>query len=104
MIVLTTKSDTYRTVLPGDEFHLIISDALGSEVVVKETITEHKIINYVAAYRFTLEDGSCPGFHLSGIFGNKESLPKEIKEAIHWEDLPWDKKKNFLRDVGVDIG
>lgn len=101
MIVLTyVKKDTSRIVQPGDEFHLTISDAFNTEVVIREQITKHKVIDFIATYCFTLEDGTVPGFHLAGIFGNQGELPEEIKNAIPVYDLPEEKLKNFITTCG----
>lgn len=104
MIVITSKSDIVRCVTPGDEFHLTITDALGSEVIINENITVSKIIDFVASFRFALDDGTCPGFHLMGVFACKSELPKELQDAVMFEDLTEQQQKKFLDSVGVSIG
>jgi hypothetical protein len=101
--VITSLSDVSRTVLPDDEFHMTIHDGMNCEVIIKEKITIEKEINFIASFRFALEDGTCPGFHLTGIFANKDELPIEIKNAIMLDDLTQEQKKNFIKSVGVDL-
>ena len=96
MIVLTYVSNYSRHVLPGDEFHMTVTDGTGTDVVVREVITVAKKIDFMAAYRFALEDGTCPSFPLCGIFGNRRELPKEIKEAVRLEDLTEQQYNNFI--------
>ena len=103
MIVITSLNPVERHVAPGDEFRLTIKDALGSEVIVSETITVEKTLDFIASYRFTLEDGTCPGFHLCGIFGNKKELPEEFKTAKQLHELSEEQLENFKRSVGVKI-
>jgi len=66
-------------VCPGDTFNFTVKDSLGCEVVIREEITSRKLIDFIASFRFALADGTCPGFHLTGIFGCKSELPDEIK-------------------------
>ena len=102
MIILTSVNRTFDSnVEPGDIFKLTVSDCMGHQVIISETITVYTIINYVAAYRFALEDGTCPGFHLCGIFGNKDHLPKEIFKAKHIDDLSPKKRRKFMETVGA---
>jgi len=103
MIVITSLSTLARHVLPGDEFHLTICDSIGCDVVIQEVITVSKTIDFIASFRFTLEDGTCPGFHLTGVFANKAELPKELKEAKMLEDLSPEQYTNFVNSVGVKI-
>jgi len=76
---------------------------LGCEVLIQEKITVSKTIDFIASYRFALEDGTCPGFHLCGIFGNQTELPEEFKEAKLLEDLTKEQYRNFARSVGTEI-
>lgn len=102
MIVITSLSSKKFHLLPDDEFCLKVTDSLGCEVLIRETITEHKVIDYIASFRFALEDGTCPGFHLTGIFANKAELPKEIREAVFIEDLTPEQYVRFVRSVGIE--
>ncbi len=74
MIIITKLLDTVRRVYPGDSFNLTISDDLGCQILISEEITVAKTIDFIASFRFALEDGTCPGFHLTGIFANKDEL------------------------------
>ena len=103
MIVITRLSEVARYVVPGDEFHMTIQDEIGCEVIIREVITVSKIINFIASFRFALEDGTCPGFHLTGIFANKDELPIEIKNAKRLYDLTKEQLENFKKSVGVEI-
>jgi len=103
MIVITSLSPAVRHVVPGDEFRLTIRDQMGLEVLISETITVEKTIDFIASYRFTSEDGTCPGFHLCGIFGNKKELPEEFKTAKQLHELSKEQYRNFVRSVGVEI-
>ena len=103
MIVITRLYTGVKYCAPGDIFNLTISDATGCEVVISEQITIKKTINFVASFRFALEDGTCPGFHLTGIFGNKDELPIEIKKAILFEDLTAQQQKRFMNSVGCNL-
>ncbi len=103
MIVITSLSELTRHVYAGDTFNLTISDGLNHEVIIKEEITVTKEINFIASYRFALEDGTCPGFHLCGIFGNRKELPKEIREAKMFDDLTKKQRKKFTKSVGVKL-
>lgn len=103
MIVITKLDKRERCVEPGDTFNLTINDKMGCNVIIKEEITIPKIINFIASFRFALEDGTCPGFHLTGIFGNSNELPKEMQDAIMFEDLTKSQQENFKNSVGVKI-
>jgi len=104
MIVITSLNNKSTWLEPGDEFHLRIRDGLGCEVSIYETITVAKVINFIASFRFALDDGTCPGFHLTGVFANRDELPKELKEAKLLEDLTPEQYRNFVRSVGVEVG
>ena len=101
MIVLTSVNLQSKYVCKGDTFRLTVDDAMGSQVMIEETITEDKEINFIASYRFALEDGRCPGFHLCGIFGNQDELPEEIRNAKMLDDLTPEQLGNFIRTVGT---
>lgn len=103
MIVITSLSERSWLVCEGDEFRMTVADNLGCEILIREEITVSKMIDFIATYRFALEDGTCPGFHLCGIFGNKEELPKEIEEAKMLDDLTPEQYENFSNSVGIKI-
>lgn len=103
MIVITYLDTRPRHALPGDEFHLRVHDDTGAEVVVRERITVEKVIDFIASYRFALEDGTCPGFHLSGVFACSAELPKELREAVRFEALSDVQRANFIASVGVKL-
>jgi len=103
MIVITHLNRTARHVLPGDCFNLIVSDKFGCEVVIREEITVAKTLDYMATFRFALEDGTCPGFHLTGIFANSAELPAEIQSAVMIDDLPPDKYQRFVSSCGIKV-
>lgn len=103
MIVLTSVNKIKCSLLVGDTFQMRITDGLEHKVLIQEEIAIDQVVDFVASYRFALEDGTCPGFHLSGIFGNSKELPIEIQNAIRFEDLPPDKKENFINSVGIKL-
>jgi hypothetical protein len=103
MIVITGKNETERCVVPGDTFQLTVTEQGNQEIIIEELITEMKTINFICSFRFTLDDGSCPGFHLSGFFGNKDELPREIEEAVLLEDLTEEQRKNLEKSVGIKL-
>ncbi len=103
MIVITSLSEWVKHVLPGETFRLTVKDMLGCEVIIEEEITVSKKIDFIASYRFCLEDGTCPGFHLCGIFGNKAELPKEMIRAVRIEDLTKEQHENLVKSVGVKV-
>lgn len=103
MIVITSLNTTPRYLMAGDRFCLTVHDALGSKVVVEEEITVAKTIDYVASFRFALDDGTCPGFHLTGVFANKAELPRELAEAKLLEDLTDEQYQRFVASVGTKI-
>lgn len=102
MIVITRLIETPKFLVPNDEFCLRVSDVTGCEVVITERVTVTKVIDFIASFRFALEDGTCPGFHLTGVFANKAELPKELREAVLIEDLSPEQYANFVRTVGVE--
>ena len=101
MIVLTQVIRTTRVLCSGDRFQLCIRDALNSSVIIDEQVTSKRVIDYVASFRFALDDGTCPGFHLTGIFANYAQLPIEIQNAVLYSDLPDNKRKRFLETIGT---
>ena len=103
MIVLTSVTKSNRRVMPVDVFCFTVADCTGSEVLIQETITVTKNIDYIASFRFALEDGTCPGFHLMGIFANSEELPTEIKNAVLFEDLTVRQRIKFVNSLGIDM-
>lgn len=100
MIVITTLNEGLWAVSPGDTFNLEVTDEMGSKIVISEEITEEKIIDFAASFRFALEDGTCAGFHLAGIFANRDELPKEIREAKTIASLTAKQRVNFLSSLG----
>ena len=103
MIVITEKSDRIIHCSPGDNFNFTVTDCFGSQVIITEEITVYKIIDFIASYRFALEDGTCEGFHLCGIFAESKKLPSELKNAIMFKDLTRKQKRNFRKTVGVKL-
>lgn len=101
MIVLTQVIRNFRKLHAGDRFCLTIRDATSSSVIIDEEITSDRVIDYIASFRFALDDGTCPGFHLTGIFANSNELPVEIQNAVLYSDLPDDKRKRFLETIGT---
>lgn len=104
MIVITKLNRVERYVCPGDHFCLTITDDMGCDVIIHEEITVNKVIDFIASFRFAMEDGTCPGFHLTGIFANSKELPEEMKTAKMLGDLTKDQYKNFADSVGIKIG
>lgn len=103
MIVITKLVEAPRVVCPGDEFHMTITDGLNCKILISEIITVYKTLDFIASYRFALEDGTCPGFHLCGIFANKTELPIEMRNAVLLEGLTPEQYANFVRTVGIKI-
>lgn len=103
MIVITSLVETPRRVYAEDEFCLRVSDKTGSEVLIREVITENKVLDFIASYRFAQEDGTVVGFHLSGVFACKSELPKELQEAVLIEDLTLEQRANFVRTAGINL-
>ncbi len=101
MIVLTSINCTPKSLAAGDEFCLLVKDSTGCEVMVTEEVTVNKTIDFVAAFRFALEDGTCPGFHLTGIFGCIHELPKEILLGKLLEELTDEQAAKFAQTCGV---
>lgn len=101
MIVLTAINCNPKHVMDGDEFRMLVTDSTGCEVMVTEQITVTKTIDFVAAFRFALEDGTCPGFHLTGIFGCIQELPKEILRGKLLEELTDEQAQRFAQSCGV---
>lgn len=101
MIVITSLNRTCRVVLPGDQFQLMLLDDLGYSVLIKEVISVKREIDFTASFRFALEDGTCPGFHLTGIFANSKELPEEIKNVKMLYELTPEQYSNFVRTVGI---
>lgn len=100
MIVITKLSKDLIYVCPGDIFRLTITDDLSHKVIISEKITKTKTIDFIASFRFALENGICPGFHLTGIFANSTELPIEIQEAVMLEDLTKEQYDNFKKSIG----
>lgn len=103
MIVITKVDRTERYLCAGDSFNLTISDSTKCEIVISESIITDKMIDFIASYRFTLEDGRCPGFHLCGVFANSSELPIELANAILFENLTDEQQSNFRATIGIVI-
>ena len=101
MIVLTEVRRKVFCVSTGDSFNLSVRGGDKKETIITEEITVTKVIDFIASFRFAMEDGKCLGFHLSGFFGNSTELPKEIQEAKRFEDLTEMQRKYFTESVGV---
>lgn len=101
MIVITSLCERPRKVLAGDEYQLRVTDATGCEVIIRETIAVDKTIDFVASFRFALENGTCPGFHLTGVFACKAELPLELKNAKMLHDLTKEQQANFISSCGT---
>jgi len=70
---------------------------------LSEEITKAGVIDYVASYRFTNENGACLGFHLCGIFANSGELPAEIVNAKMIEDLTPEQRAVFVTTANVKV-
>lgn len=101
MIVFTSINNTPRCVEPGDEFALAITDGMGCSVLVREKITRAKTIDFIASFRFALPDGTCPGFHLMGVFAVKSELPVELANGVRIEDLTEAQRERFVATCGT---
>jgi hypothetical protein len=101
MIVLTEVRRKVFCVFPGDSFNLSVRGGDGEETIITEEITVTKVIDFIASFRFAMEDGKCLGFHLSGFFGNSKELPQEIRDAKRLKDLTELQHKNFIASVGT---
>ncbi len=101
MIVLTSLERRTFHVSPGDTFNLSVKNGPFETKIITEEITTSKVIDFIASFRFAMEDGTCMGFHLSGFFGNSEELPQEIRDAKRLEDLTELQRKNFIASVGT---
>lgn len=101
MIVLTSVERQAFYVSPGDTFNLSVKSGSFETKIITEEITVSKIIDFIASFRFAMEDGTCMGFHLSGFFGNSKELPQEIRDAKQLEDLTELQRKNFIASVGT---
>ena len=103
MIVITHKNENSKYVCEGDTFRLTIDDKTGHRVIIEEEVKQSKTIDFIASFRFALDDGTCPGFHLMGVFACKSELPEELKNAVMLEDLALKQYNNFVKSVGVKI-
>jgi len=101
MIIITSLIEREYHVCDGDEFHLSIRGVDKENIVISEEINITGIINYIASFRFAQDNGKCIGFNLCGFFGNKDYLPKEIKEAVMVKDLTGEQKANFIETCGT---
>ena len=101
MIVITNLDNTPREVYPGDQFNLSVTDQTGTTVIIKGEITVTKIIDFIATFRFALEDGTVPGFHLMGVFACQNELPIEFQNAVMLGDLTDTQHENFIASIGT---
>lgn len=101
MIIITSLKEREYCVCKGDKFNLSISGVDKDDVIISEEINITGIINYIASFRFAQDNGKCIGFNLCGFFGNKDYLPKEIKEAVMVQDLTEEQKSNFIETCGT---
>lgn len=104
MIVLTrVRNDVNYNLMEGDKFRMSITDNTGCNVLIEEEIAGERTIDFIASYRFAEEDGTVLQFHLSGIFGSRHNLPKEIVEAVRFEDLTKEQQDRFRETCGIKI-
>lgn len=104
MIIITNQVDIKKHCTPGDTFTLTVWDRFGSECVITEEITVEKVIDYAATFKFADEDGTCSSFNLCGIFSCNGQLPREIREATHFNDLTTEQKLRFSATCGTKVG
>lgn len=95
MIVITSMVEGNWYANSGDNFCLQVGD----KIIIEETVSKSMFIDFVASFRFCLEDGTCVGNHLAGIFAKKAELPKEIREAKTIKDLTLAQQINFAKNV-----
>lgn len=98
LVLLDVRTEEYR-VVPGDKFSMVIK----GDTLISETVTAAKTINFTATYCFAREDGTCPGVHMCGFFGNAAELPDEIRNVVHYHALPEDKRRRFLESVKISL-
>jgi hypothetical protein len=103
MIVITCLKLEEHRLKPGDIFSVSIADSLGQSWEIEEEITREQTIDYMASFRFACENGACLGFHLMGVFANSKCLPDEFKEAVMFDDLSEEQKRNFRQSIGIKI-
>ena len=98
LISIDTSRDYWLS--PGDTFNLTyrevyVNGAKGEDKIISETFDKPMRINYMASFVFALEDGKVVSPNACGFFGDKNNLPKEIKEAKSWKDLTIGQQNNF---------
>lgn len=103
MIIILNEVDCNYHLSYGDSFSLIINEGSSSEVVLSETFSESVIINYAVTFVFADDNGRCLSSGIAGFFGNKNNLPKELKEAKRFSDLSVYHKSRFLETSIVRI-
>jgi hypothetical protein len=100
MIVITTEClDKSFHILPGDSVRLSVK----GECVVEEVFAHKCFVDYMAGFRFALDDGTCVGDHVCGIFADKSRLPEEVRSAKRIQDLTTEQYRNFMRTVGTRL-
>jgi hypothetical protein len=103
MIVITSINHRRVFMAAGDSFCLVVDDGFGMEVLIRETVRVPMNLDFCAAYIFVLEDGSCPCFHVSGIFGLWDNMPDEFKNAKRLEDLSEAQYARLKQSAGIII-
>ena len=84
----------------GDTFELIHRDENGEKTLLSQQVLGTTMIDLVASFCFTQEDGTCNSFNLCGIFGQEGNLPHEIKNGVHIDDLSEKQMANFEKSFG----
>lgn len=98
LISIDTSRDYWLN--PGDTFNLTyhetyIGGLKSEDKIISEIFDKSMRINYIASFVFALEDGKIVSPNACGFFGDKNDLPKEIKEAKSWKDLTIEQQSNF---------
>ena len=99
MIILLTVQECYYAICAGDTFNLVVKNS----IVISETFSKKRVITYAATFVYAQEDGTIISPNSCGIFGNKDDLPEEIKNAVYWKDLPVSKRHNFINTAGTRV-
>lgn len=103
MLVLTNVEEKSYSLRPGDTFQITMEQGTSKEVVLSEEITKQTTINFLALFRFALDDGTCQGRHTGAFMGNKCELPEEIRNAKLFSELTQQQQQNFHESSGVTI-
>lgn len=97
MIVITALNTLPKLVFQGETFEALITDATGHQFIISESIQHKRVIDYVAVFRFALNDGTC--FNLSSICTNREELPPEFADAVLFDDLDMARQDKFRQTI-----